>query len=199
MPARDPVTKAGRAICCQPDDSRPRLRHTGAKPAASSQVSSDALPLRCSFAPVQRSDEDVGKLVTTWRTVQKLDADAWRKLRDEAPFRFIRYLGALGVIIGAWDALGTPHSATTWLPVLVIVVLLLLPDASSIAFAGFAWQARQARDEAIKASDAARETASRLELTVNVGTQAGEAAGESAQARSAAAQPAGEALSEFLE
>src|SRR6266496_20386 len=156
-------------------------------------------PFRSSFAPVQRSDQDVGKLVTTWRTVQKLDADAWRRLRDDAPFRFVRYLGALGVVIGAWAVLGTPHSATAWLPILVIVLLLLLPDASSIAFAGFAWQARQAADEAIKASESARETASKLELTANVGTQAGEAAGESAQARSAAAQPAGEALSEFLE
>ena len=145
------------------------------------------------------NDADAGKLVTTWRTVQKLDADAWRKLRDDAPFRFIRYLGALGVVIGAWAVLGTPHSATAWLPILVIVLLLLLPDASSIAFAGFAWQARQAADEAIKASEAARETASKLELTVNVGTQAGEAAGESAQARSAPARPAGEALRGFLE
>jgi hypothetical protein len=113
--------------------------------------------------------------------------------------RFVRYLGALGVVVGAWDVMGTPHSATAWLPVLVVVLLLLLPDASSIAFAGFAWQARQARDEAIKASETARETASRLELTVNVGAQTGEAAGESAQARSAPAQPADEALREFLE
>lgn len=145
------------------------------------------------------SGADAGKLVTTWRTVQKLDADAWRKLRDDAPLRFVRYLGALGVVVGAWDVMGTPHSATAWLPVLVVVLLLLLPDASSIAFAGFAWQARQAADEAIKASETARETASRLELTVNVGAQTGEAAGESAQARSAPAQPAGEALREFLE
>jgi hypothetical protein len=145
------------------------------------------------------SDADAGKLVTTWRAVQKLDADAWRKLRDDAPFRFIRYIGALGIVIGTWDVLGTPHSATAWLPVLVIVLLLLLPDASSIAFAGFAWQARQAADEAIKASEIARDTASQLELTVNVGTQTGEAAAESAQARSAPARPAGEALREFLE
>ena len=148
---------------------------------------------------MQHSDEHAGKLVTTWRTVEKLDADAWRSLRDEAPLRFIRYLGALGVVIGAWAVLGTPHSATAWLPVLVIVVLLLLPDASSVAFAGFAWQARQARDEAVKASAAAQETASRLELTVNVGAQAGEAASESAQARATPARPAAEALREFLE
>ena len=52
------------------------------------------------------SGADAGKLVTTWRTVQKLDADAWRKLRDDAPLRFVRYLGALGVVVGAWALWG---------------------------------------------------------------------------------------------
>src|SRR2546429_8533526 len=132
------------------------------------------------------SGADAGKLVTTWRAVQKLDADAWRKLRDDAPLRFVRYLGALGVVVGAWDVMGTPQSATAWLPVLVVVLLLLLPDASSIAFAGFAWQARQARDEAIKASETARETASRLELTLNIAARTGRRAGES---RPAPARP----------
>src|SRR5205823_6787678 len=113
--------------------------------------------------------------------------------------RVAPYLAAMLCAVGAWDVMVTPHIAIACLPVLVVVLLLLLPDASSIAFAGFAWQARQARDEAIKASETARETASRLELTVNVGAQTGEAAGESAQARSAPAQPAGEALREFLE
>ena len=141
---------------------------------------------------------DASKLVTAWRTVQKLDADAWRKLRDDAPFRFIRYLGAIGVVIGAWKIMGTPHSATAWLPALAIVLLLLLPDASSIALGGFTWQARQAADQAQEASDDARQAVGKLELTLKLGTQTGEAAAESAQARSAPAQPAEQALSEFL-
>jgi hypothetical protein len=144
------------------------------------------------------SGADAGKLVTTWRTVQKLDADAWRKLRDDAPLRFTRWLGALVVISVAWDVLGIPHRATAWLPVLAIVVLLLLPDASSIAFGGFTYQARQAADQAIKASDTVREAAGKFELTLKVATQTGEVVGESAQARSAPTQPADEALSEFL-
>jgi hypothetical protein len=144
------------------------------------------------------SDPGAGKLVTTWRTVQKLDADAWRKLRDDAPFRFIRWLGALGLLVGAWDALGTPSSAAAWLPVLGIIALLLLPDASSIAFGGFTYQARQAADQAIKASESATETVGKLELTLNVGTRTGEAVSESAQARDVPGQPAVKALSEFI-
>jgi hypothetical protein len=145
------------------------------------------------------SNADANWLVTTWRTVQKLDTDTWRKMRDDAPLRFARWLAALGVIIGAWDVMGVPKSAIAWLPVLAIITLLLLPDASSIAFGGFSYQARQAADVAVKASDSARETASKIELTFHLGAEAGEASGESAQARSAPASPADEALREFLQ
>lgn len=141
------------------------------------------------------SDAKASWLVSTWRTVQKADAVAWRKLRDDAPFRFVRWLGALGVVIGTWGIRGTPHSAIAWLPVLGLVILLILPDASSIAFGGFTWQAREAADKAVAAS----EKAERIAVNVYVAAQTGEAAGESAQARSAPAQPAGEALSEFLQ
>lgn len=140
------------------------------------------------------SDANAPWLVSTWRTVQKADADAWRKLRDDAPFRLLRWLGALGVVIGTWVIQGTPHSAIAWLPVLGVVVLLVLPDASSIAFGGFTWQARQAADTAVAAS----EKAERLAVNVYVAAQTGEAAGESAQARDAAAQPADQALGRFL-
>ena len=144
------------------------------------------------------NDSHTGHVVTTWRTVQKLDADAWRRLRDDAPLRFVRWLGTLGVVIGTWAHMGGARSATSWLPVLAIVALLLLPDASSIAFGGFTWQARQAADQAIQASETARETVSKLELTLNVGAVTGEVAVESAQARTAPAQRADEALGEFL-
>jgi hypothetical protein len=147
------------------------------------------------------SGHNASQLVTTWRTVQKLDADAWRKLRDDAPFRFIRWLGALGVVIGTWYLQGTPHDATAWLPTLAIVALLLLPDASSIAFGGFSWQVRQAADQAAQAaqaSQAASETANRVALTFNVGAAAGEVAVESAQARAAPQEPADTALEWYL-
>lgn len=134
-------------------------------------------------------DVKAGTLVTTWRTVQKLDADAWRKLRDDAPYRFIRWLCALGVIIGAWDVLGTPDHTSAWLPVAAIVLLLLLPDASSIAFAGIRFQARQAADQA------AAEAIGKIELHFTVARETGVAAGDSALAQEAPPQPAEKALS----
>jgi hypothetical protein len=144
------------------------------------------------------SGAEGNRLVATWRTVQKLDADEWRRLRDDAPLRFVRWLGALGLLIGAWDVMGTPKTAIAWLPVLGILAVLLLPDASSIGFGGFSYQVRQAAEQATKASETASATVSRLEMDIKVGTQAGEAAGKSAQARSAPASPADEALREFL-
>jgi hypothetical protein len=140
-------------------------------------------------------DAGAGKLVTTWRTVQKLDADAWRKLRDDAPFRLVRWLAAIGVILGTWDASGNPQSAVAWLPALGVVFLLLLPDADSFGFGGITWKARR---EADRAEDA-RKQVEQVVRSVNVGTRAGETAGDTVQARSASAAPAGQALSEFLE
>jgi hypothetical protein len=141
------------------------------------------------------SDQKSNKLVATWRTVQKLDVDTWRKFRDDAPFRFIRWLAALGLIIGTWDVMGTPRSVTALLPPLAIVILLLLPDASSFTLGGFTWQARAAADKATQAA----EKAERLALTIYVGAQVGQASGESAQARGTPAQSASEVAREFLE
>lgn len=138
-----------------------------------------------------RQDGGVKKdeLVATWRTVQKLDADAWRKLRDDAPYRFTRWLCAVGIVIGAWDVLGTPERISAWLPVAGLVLLLLLPDASSIAFAGIRFQARQAADLA------AQEAIGKIELQVTVARETGVAAADSALAESAPPEPAGRALS----
>jgi cytochrome c-type biogenesis protein CcmH/NrfG len=86
-------------------------------------------------------------LVTTWRTVQKLDSDVWRRLRDDAPFRFARWLAAVTTVAADWHLNGNPKSAVAWLPVLAVVMLLLLPDASSIALGGFSWQTRHAVDQ----------------------------------------------------
>lgn len=139
-----------------------------------------------------------GKLVTIWRTVQQLDKEAWVNSRDMAPLRFVRWLGALGVVIWFWDSQGTPHDATTWLPVLAIIAVLLLPDAASIGLGAFSFQARQSASDAAAAADSAQAAAATLELKISVATQAGEAAGESAQARSVPAEPADEALRRYL-
>jgi hypothetical protein len=145
-----------------------------------------------------KAQREAGKVVTTWRTVQSLDADAWRRLRDGAPFRFVRWLAALGIVGFTWYLGGTPKSAVAWLPVLVVVVLLLLPDASSVAFGGFIWQAREAADEAKQARDEVTATTSKIEVILRTGTEAGGAAGESAQARTAPQQPALEGLTRYL-
>src|SRR5258708_12639816 len=103
------------------------------------------------------TDADAGKLITSWRTVQKLDADAWRNLRDDAPLGVTRWLLTLATVGASWDVLGIPEKATAWLPVLGIVVLLLLPDASAITFGGFTYQSRMAAAEPKKAAETARE------------------------------------------
>jgi len=140
----------------------------------------------------------IGRVRATWRTVQSLDADKWREIRDGAPLKFIRWLTAVGVVSLTWYLAGTPKSAVAWLPALVIVLLLLLPDASGIAFAGFSWQAREAADQAKRARDEAAETRSKIEIIFRTATEAGEAAGESAQARTAPQQPALDALRSYL-
>ncbi|SRR5258708_23232125 len=143
---------------------------------------------------ISGTDPDAGKLITTWRTVQKLDADAWRNLRDDAPLRVTRWLLALATVGASWDVLGIPEKATAWLPVLGIVVLLLLPDASAITFGGFTYQSRMAAAEAKEAAETVRE----VKLTIEVAREVGEAAVVSARARSGPGAPAAEALREFL-
>lgn len=127
-----------------------------------------------------------------WRALQKADTDAWRNVSDSPPFRLIRWLGVLGLVIGFWGANGNPRSATAWLPVLAVGVLLLLPDAASISVGGLTWKARQDKAEATL------DKAERLQENFAVGAQAGEVAGESAQARTVPTQPAADALSDFL-
>jgi hypothetical protein len=137
---------------------------------------------------------DAGRLVTTWRTVQKLDARAWQQLREDAPLRFTRWLLTLALVCASWAVLGIPHTSSAWLPVLGIGVLLLLPDASKITLFGVSYEARQAAAEARHDAERAQE----ILLTVNVGTQAGEVAVESARARQERTEPAPEAMQEFL-
>lgn len=139
------------------------------------------------------NDANASWLVSTWRTVQKADADAWRKLRDDAPFRFTRWFVSLTVVSIAWYVMGIPNRASAWLPVLGIIALLILPDASSIAFGPFAFKARQAAAEAEAASKEAQHVAQIFIVAAGTGA----AAGDSAQARDAPVQPAS-AVSGFV-
>jgi hypothetical protein len=86
--------------------------------------------------------ESPGYLRTTWRTMYAVDADAWRGIAENAPFRFVRWCAILGLVIWRWAA-GAPPSAAGWWPVLFLAVVLLLPDASGISLAGSSIQLRR--------------------------------------------------------
>jgi hypothetical protein len=103
----------------------------------------DPLPPPPGVAPGSGSTEP-GRLVTTWRLVQKLDADAWRALGDGPPLRFARWLAALLTVI-----LYLPHGTGTahYVYVGAIVVTVLLPDAQSVGFAGIKFEMRRTADE----------------------------------------------------
>jgi hypothetical protein len=58
----------------------------------------------------------------------------------------IRWLAVLGLVLWRWAA-GLPSGFTGWVPVLIVSVLLLLPDADSVAFAGVKLEMRRAREE----------------------------------------------------
>ena len=64
-----------------------------------------------------------------------LDSQAWRATRG-GPFQFVRWLGALATVVANWVQSGNLQSTAAYLPVLVVVALLLLPDAQSIEIAG---------------------------------------------------------------
>ena len=89
-----------------------------------------------------------GTIEANWRSVQKLDADAWKKLQDGAPLRLLRWAAAVALVTIRWYLSGTPTSVVAWLPTLVLVGLMLLPDADSLGFGAFTWKARQQADRA---------------------------------------------------
>jgi len=82
--------------------------------------------------------------VTTRQALQGFDSQAWRAT-CKAPFRFARWLAALLTAIAGWLVVGTQQSAAAYLPALGVVVLLMLPDAQSIAIAGLKFD--RLRDE----------------------------------------------------
>jgi hypothetical protein len=65
----------------------------------------------------------------------RADSAAWQAMRTP-PFQFIRWLAALTTVVADWLAAGTPRSLISYAPVLMIVALLLLPDARSIKILG---------------------------------------------------------------
>ena len=69
------------------------------------------------------------------KMIRLLDSQAWRAMRG-APFQFVRWIGALATVVVNWVQSGTLQSAAAYVPVLVVVALLLLPDAQSIEIAG---------------------------------------------------------------
>jgi hypothetical protein len=134
------------------------------------------------------------RLVAIWRTMQTYDAGAWRKVRENAPMRTTRWLVAIGVVVGYWTATGAPHSAVTWLPALVIVLLLILPDADSVGLGAFTWKAQKQADRLEEATGRAAE----LTESMNVGALAGDAARASALSRDEPAVRAGQDLRQVL-
>jgi hypothetical protein len=70
----------------------------------------------------------------------------WRQSRDLAPLPLYRWLIVVGLLIWRWAA-GIPSSINGWLGVLVISVVMILPDAASIAFGGLQIEMRQAKEQ----------------------------------------------------
>jgi hypothetical protein len=58
----------------------------------------------------------------------------------------IRWGGVLGLVIWRWAA-GLPSGFTGWLPVVIVALLLLLPDAESVAFGAVKLEMRRTREE----------------------------------------------------
>jgi hypothetical protein len=70
----------------------------------------------------------------------------WQQGIHSGAGQAIRWLAVLGLVLWRWAA-GLPSDFTGWVPVLVISLLLLLPDADSVAFAGVKLEMRRAREE----------------------------------------------------
>lgn len=70
----------------------------------------------------------------------------WQRAVHSSPGQAVRWLAVLGLVLWRW-ADGAPSGFMGWLPVLIVSVLLLLPDADSVAFAGVKLEMRKAREE----------------------------------------------------
>jgi hypothetical protein len=70
----------------------------------------------------------------------------WQRAVRSGTGQAIRWLTVLGLVLWRWAA-GAPSGFSGWLPVVIIAVLLLLPDADSVAFGGVKLEMRRARQE----------------------------------------------------
>ena len=65
---------------------------------------------------------------------RKADEPNWlERAAHSGTGQAIRWGGVLGLVLWRWAA-GVPSGFPGWLPILIIAVLLLLPDAESVAF-----------------------------------------------------------------
>jgi len=70
----------------------------------------------------------------------------WQRVVRSGTGQAVRWLAVLGLVLWRW-ADGLPSGFAGWVPVLIVSVLLLLPDADSVAFAGVKLEMRRAREE----------------------------------------------------
>jgi hypothetical protein len=76
----------------------------------------------------------------------RTDQNWWQRAVRSAPGQAARWLAVLGLVIWRWQS-GVPRDFTGWLPVLIVAVVLLLPDAESVAFGGVRIEMRRTREE----------------------------------------------------
>jgi hypothetical protein len=88
------------------------------------------------------------------------DPNWWQRAVRSGCGQAIRWRAVLGLVLWRWAA-GLPSGFAGWLPVLVVALLLLLPDADSVAFAGVRLEMRRSREEAA----ALRQQVTQLQMT----------------------------------
>jgi hypothetical protein len=76
----------------------------------------------------------------------RADQNWWQRAVGSGLGQALRWLAVLGLVIWRWQA-GRPPSFIGWVPVLVVGLLLLLPDAESVAFGGVKLEMRRTREE----------------------------------------------------
>jgi hypothetical protein len=72
----------------------------------------------------------------------------WQRAVRSGYGQAARWLAVLGLVLWRWAA-GAPTTFTGWLPVLIVAVVLLLPDAESVDFGGIRLEMRRTREEIV--------------------------------------------------
>ncbi len=92
----------------------------------------------------------------------------WQRAVHSGIGQAARWLAVLGLVIWRWQA-GVPSTFIGWLPVLVVGVLLLLPEAESVEFAGVKLEMRRTKQEVANL----RQQVTQLQVTQLQAAQAG--------------------------